>query len=156
MAKRIKEQLTATCLILLLFLFALCLRLLFSTGVVFEQSHVITRSAWELSNYLPTNVSDLGDAQTLEQLISTFSALRAEFGIRSLLFFLPTSVAYSLFGITDATSLLFPISCSLIGLLLMYGIVRLLADEKAGLLAAFFWAILPIEILYASTAFPTT
>lgn len=66
----------------------------------------------------------------------------------------PTALAYRLFGINDVSIALYPLLCSLAGIVLLYLFGRRLFDERTGLLAALLLAFFPLDIQYATRLWP--
>jgi 4-amino-4-deoxy-L-arabinose transferase-like glycosyltransferase len=67
----------------------------------------------------------------------------------------PTAIAYRLFGFSPATTVAFPFLCSLASILVAGEIGRRLYGVHAGLIAAFLFAVLPMDVLFATMLFPT-
>lgn len=66
----------------------------------------------------------------------------------------PTAIIYKVLGVSYLTGFLFPLLASLSSVIFIYGIGTLLKNEQMGLLAAFFWAIFPLDIVQATQALP--
>jgi hypothetical protein len=112
---------------------AIELRWLFFTGAVHLDALKYALAAQQFLHGLP-----------LEGMLTRWSSVRI--GMYG-----PTAIAYAVFGVGPRTTLAWPFVSSLLGLCAMYGVSRLLAGERAGLLAAFIWAVLPTAVA-ASTA----
>lgn len=65
---------------------------------------------------------------------------------------LPLSLFYRLFGPSEFSTVLYSLLASLLGITLVYGIGRIQANETAGLIAAFIWAVFPLNV-FLSTLF---
>ncbi len=65
-----------------------------------------------------------------------------------------TAFSFFLFGVNDYSATLFPLLCSLLSIYLVYRIGLLLFTARAGLLAAFFLAIMPIDIVFSTRITP--
>lgn len=65
-----------------------------------------------------------------------------------------TTLSYSIFGVSEFSTVLFPFLFSVGGIVVGYLIGRHLFDVNVGLVAAFFIAIFPMEVLFASQLFP--
>ena len=65
-----------------------------------------------------------------------------------------TAFSFFIFGVNDFATALFPFVFSIGGILVAYLIGRQVADSKVGLIAAFFMAIFPMDVLFASQLFP--
>ena len=113
---------------------ALALRLIFVTGMVFYDDLEYARSAYNLTQ----GVLRLGPWAGLPRL-----------GL-----YAPVALLYVLFGISDATTLAWPLFCSLLTVIVVYAIGRSLAGEAAGLLSALFWALFPLDIQMATALLP--
>jgi 4-amino-4-deoxy-L-arabinose transferase-like glycosyltransferase len=114
---------------------ALLLRRLFVTGIVFLDDLVYTHAAHDLLNGR-LHVQDWPTAPTRVGLYA------------------PVALSYLLLGTTESAALLFPLVSSLASLFVVYAIGRLLADERAGLIAAFLWAVFPIDVQMAGALLP--
>ena len=113
---------------------AVALRLIFVTGVVFSDDLGYAQAAHGLSRgVFPT---ELGHKQIRIGLYA------------------PVALLYALFGVSDATTLAWPFLCSLLGIIFIYFIACLQLDETAGLIAAFLWAVFPLDILLATSLLP--
>lgn len=110
------------------------LRLTFYQGVIHTDDLVYSQLAWRLSE---------GVSPFAEPLPPTSATARI--GLYG-----PVALGYWLFGASDVTTLAWPFVCSILGILGAYGIGRLLYNESAGLLAAFFLAVLPTNVAAAT------
>lgn len=110
------------------------LRQYFFTGVTPFDSLLYANSGWELANG--------------EWLFDINS------GTRRVGHYLPLAILFSLFGPSESITILWTFGSSLITILLIYGIGRTLAGNRAGLVAAFLWAINPLDVLIATTNYP--
>lgn len=122
-------------LILLVLLgYAVALRLINYTGVL----------DWDVIEYTDQVRSILnGDFEVV------FTLRSSDFRLGLIL---PLSLLYAVFGPSEAVTVVYPLFASLLGILAIYGIGRLLANERAGLIAALFWASLPLGV-FLSTLF---
>lgn len=113
---------------------ALTLRLIFVTGVVFSDDIAYAQAAYYWAHgalYLePWN------------------------GLLRLGLYAPVTVLYALFGVSDATTLAWPLLCSLLTVIVVYAIGKLLAGDAAGLISALLWAIFPLDIQLATALLP--
>lgn len=73
----------------------------------------------------------------------------SQFGLR-LGLIVPAATLYRLFGVSDATTGLFPLLCSLATIPLAFAIGRAVASEQVGLVAAALLAVLPLDVIFAS------
>ena len=64
------------------------------------------------------------------------------------------TLSFLVFGVNDYAASLFPLICSLLGIYIIYRIGELLFDSRVGLLSAFFLAIIPLDIVYATRITP--
>ena len=123
--------LVALAIILLL---ALALRLIFYTGVL--DSDVIEYAYYAYG-------ASHGDFQ--------FTTAPREIQFR-LALYLPLALLYYLFGVSELSTIVYGFLASMVGVLLIYGIARLQANESAGIIAALIWAAFPLNI-FLSTRF---
>ena len=63
----------------------------------------------------------------------------------------PTVVSFRFFGVNEWGMILFPMLLSVLNLVLCFGCASMFFGNKAGLIAAVFWAILPADIGYNAT-----
>lgn len=66
----------------------------------------------------------------------------------------PVALSYLFFGVSEWSTLLFPLASSLASVAAAYALGRLLSDERAGLVAAFLWAVFPVDVLMAGSLLP--
>ncbi|MBU4341608.1 MAG: glycosyltransferase family 39 protein [Candidatus Altiarchaeota archaeon] len=71
------------------------------------------------------------------------------FPLRSLNIY-PVTVMYRLFGINDYSIVLWPLICSLLGIVVIYGIGKLILNERAGLVAALILSFFPYDVINAT------
>lgn len=118
------------------------LRASFFSGLVFDDSVSIARSSWELysENELPGEFS---------QFIVDYRQMPNE----QSLIILVTGLLYQLLGVTNFSSVIFPVISSIVVGILLYVIGKLWFGKSAGLLAMFFWFILPIGIFLSTNLF---
>ncbi len=114
---------------------ALVLRHLFVTGVVF--------------------FDDLGYSQAAYDLLSGRFRLQPWPGGQARVgLYAPVTLSYAIFGVSPWSTLLFPLVSSLASVIVVYAIGRLLADEAAGLIGAFIWAVMPLDVQMAGALLP--
>jgi len=114
---------------------ALFLRLTFVTGIVHSDA--------------------VGYAQAAHDLVTKGLHMGADgVGRGRLGTYAPLALFYALFGVSQATTLAWPLLCSLATACLIYAIGCLLAGESAGLIAALVWAIMPLDISLATSLLP--
>ena len=111
------------------------LRLIFVNGVVFHDDFVYARAAHQVSRGVFPSPGWSG-----------FTVRPGLYG--------PVALLYSLFGVSEVTSLAWPFFCSMLTVAFVYFIGRLQAGEAAGLLAAFLWSIFPVDIRMATSLLP--
>ena len=114
---------------------ALVLRLTFVTGIVHSDAVGYAQAAHDLA----TKGLHLGADGVGRGRLGTYA---------------PLALFYALFGVSQATTLAWPLFCSLATVGLIYAITCLLAGESAGLIAALVWAILPLDISLATSLLP--
>ncbi len=114
----------------------LSLRLSFPTGVVHTDDLTYARTAYMLSQGEIAHEHGFGVAVT-------------RVGI-----YAPLALSYRLFGVSDATTLAWPLLCSLATILLVYLVTKELCGEPAALVAAFLWTLLPLDIALATSLLP--
>ena len=125
-----KSEHKNTILLGLILVFALILRLTFFQGVGTSDSLTTTRYAYDISNDdFPTSKNQ---------------------GNSRIGLLIPVSFLYSIFGVNEFSSGIFPLITSLLGIVLIFLFGRLLFNEKVGLIAAFLLSIFPLDILYAT------
>ena len=120
--------------LLFILLFAFALRIIFYTGVL--------------------------DGDTLEYAYYAYGASQGDFQFTlvpgdiqfRLALYLPLSLLYSLLGPSEFSTVLYALLASLFGVLFIYGIGRLQANESAGIAAALLWAAFPLNV-FLSTLF---
>jgi len=66
----------------------------------------------------------------------------------------PTALSFILLGFGDFSATIYPLLCSLGGILLIYYIGKNLFNEKAGLIAAFLLSIFPLNVIFATRLLP--
>lgn len=117
-------------ILLLILLFGLALRLLFFSGMGTSDDLAYTSYAHNLGKGIDNN---------------SVLTLSTRLGITY-----PTFVAYNLFGINDLSSVLFVLSTSVAGIILIYHFGSLLFNKKTGLMAAFLLSFFPVDVVYAT------
>ncbi|MDD5583476.1 MAG: glycosyltransferase family 39 protein [Candidatus Omnitrophica bacterium] len=127
-----------TLLLLLILAFAFFLRLFFFVGCIGSDDIVHSYSAYKIM---------LGDWSFREGIGNPIAALRL--GMT-----LPVALLFTLFGISEVTSVLFPLLCSLSGILLIFYFGKILINEKVGFIAAFLLALEPNNIINATVLLP--
>lgn len=127
---------------------ALMLRLAFWGGMVTDEGMVNAKTAFQIAQMLDPKAGVPFDRDWAQQL--------AQIGRRQFLFALPVGVLYAGLGASDLASLILPLTSSLLGLGFVYGIGYRLAGEKAGLISAFLWAVLPMEVMFAGSLVKNT
>ena len=113
---------------------ALVLRLIFFTGMVRGDALNYAHAAY----YLSRGVFDLNAWE----------------GMSRLGMFIPVAILYRLFGPGDFVTLLYPMISSLASIVFVYLIAKMFGGEGAGLIAAFIWAFLPLDIHLSTTLLP--
>jgi len=66
----------------------------------------------------------------------------------------PLSLLFSFFGVSELVLVIYPLTISILSILLVYFSGRLLFGVKAGLIASAIWAVLPINIQYSTSFRP--
>lgn len=119
-------------------LFGLLLRLYFRIGHIFSDDAYYTYLSYTLLN---------GDF-TNEYLGYPVFPLRIAFlGL--------TSVSMNIFGTNELATILFPFVISLLNILLIYKLAKLLTDNNTiSLIASFFIAFFPTDVVFSSIGFP--
>jgi 4-amino-4-deoxy-L-arabinose transferase-like glycosyltransferase len=67
----------------------------------------------------------------------------------------PTALFYRAFGVTPLTTSAFPLLCSLLGVFAAFTLGQRLYGTHSGLIAALLLALFPMDVIFASTLFPT-
>lgn len=75
-------------------------------------------------------------------------------GVPRIGMYYPVSFLYSVFGPSQITTLIFPLLSSLASIVFIYLITRMFAKEIGGLIAAFLWAFLPLDVFLATSLLP--
>ena len=120
--------------IILILLFALALRIIFFTGINFNDDLTYTNFAHDVVE-------------------GKFSPHPYIFATRLMMIY-PIALLFFLFGISDFTVSIYILLTSLGSVLLTYLIGKELFNIRTGLVAAFLIALLPLEIIYATTIVP--
>lgn len=124
------------------------IRVLFKTDIVTPESGRNVRIAYEIATALKdslfSGISIAGFRQALGQIA-------AQYGWRSIALNAVIAPGYALFGVNTLTTLWLAYLGSLVGLGCVYVLTQHVAGKPAAYLAAFLWALLPVEIFYAST-----
>lgn len=82
------------------------------------------------------------------QVISTWSAAD-RVGI-----YMPISWLFRVFGVSEITSVAFPLFFSLLTVVLIYFIGKQLRDSETGLAAALIWAVFPLDVINSTQVLP--
>lgn len=130
-------RLKPTPLVLLLIILgaALFVRLQLFTGLVRGDDFHYAKVAYELSQ---------GRTH-----FDVWSAGTARVGL-----YAPVALLYRLFGVSEATTVAFPLATSLGTVAVVYAVGALFASPAAGLLAAMLWAVFPLDIFLATDLLP--
>jgi 4-amino-4-deoxy-L-arabinose transferase-like glycosyltransferase len=115
----------------LLLLFALALRIIFFHGISPSDPFTYSATAWDIVQ------GQWNPAFFYEQT--------TRWGV-----LFPLAVSYKLFGVNEASSMLWPLLTSLGTVAVAYGLALHLKDERAAVLAGIIVATFPLEIMYAS------
>lgn len=113
----------------------LILRILFSTGVTRNDEVNYAHAAYELAK----------------------GVLHFDYwwqGTTRLGLYFPVATLYVIFGPSNWTTLFFPMASSLLGIFTVYLIGNYVDSEKTGLIAAFLWALFPLDIFQAGMLRP--
>ncbi len=70
-------------------------------------------------------------------------------GVR-IAFLYPVGLSLKVFGVSDLSAILYPLLTSILSIVLIFYFGKILISQKAGLLAAFFLSIYPLDIIYAT------
>lgn len=114
---------------------ALALRLSFVTGMVFLDDFGYAQAAFKLTRGV------------LE--VAPWAGGLARVGM-----YAPVALLYSLFGVSDMTTLAWPLLCSMLGVVFVYALGRHFGGEPAGLIAGLLWAVFPLDIQGATALLP--
>jgi hypothetical protein len=117
--------------LLCILLFAIFLRAMFFHGFFPSDPFTYSFGAYELSEGKWMSACD--------------SSIASRWGI-----IFPTAFFYRLFGVNEVTSTLWPMLCSLGGIIVAYFFGKFLQDENGGLLAALLIAVFPLDVIYAT------
>src|SRR3989338_6989554 len=116
--------------LIVIVLFAILLRLAFFSGVDTSDSVYYAKSANDILN---------------KQFPSETTQLNARIGL-----LIPVSISYSIFGVNDFSSALFPLLISIFGVIVIFYFGKFLFNEKVGLVAAFLLSFFPLDVLYST------
>ena len=128
--------------VVLLLGFAICLRLFFFTGPIYEESYATLKRGYELTIIVQENIQ----AGRLFELLEIPSRV----GLRKLSSYAPVSVFYLVAGVSDYASIGFALASSLLNLISLFLIVRVWHGTKVALVSLFLWAFIPQEIILAT------
>jgi 4-amino-4-deoxy-L-arabinose transferase-like glycosyltransferase len=117
--------------LVLLLLFALALRIIFFFGISPSDPFTYSSTAWDILQ------GQWNPAFFYEQT--------TRWGV-----LFPLAASYKLFGVNEASSMLWPLLTSLGTVAVAYGLARHLKDERAAVSAGIIVATFPLEIMYAS------
>ena len=67
---------------------------------------------------------------------------------------IPVALFFSLFGVSELSSVLYPLLCSLGNIVLIFYLGRMLFDQRVGFLAASLYAVFPLEVVFATQLLP--
>ncbi|MBI3964955.1 MAG: glycosyltransferase family 39 protein [Chloroflexi bacterium] len=104
----------------------------------------------------PDSFDYAADAAAWLQGFAVFTPDANAFHVVRLSVLAPVTLIYGLLGISELTSALWPLFCSLGSVGLAYAIGKLLFGPRTGLLAALVVAIYPLEVVYATKLLPDT
>jgi len=111
-------------------LFATLLRLAFFSGVGTSDPVYYSKSANDLLN---------------NKFPSETTQLNARIGL-----LIPVAISYSIFGVNDFSSTLFPLLTSILGIIVIFYFGKFLFNEKVGLVAAFLLSFFPLDVVYST------
>lgn len=98
---------------------------------------------------------DLQYATDAYQLLTKgFNAVPDDVTKTRLLSYAPAALSFYLFGVNEASSVLYILLCSVGLVLLVYRIGLLLFDDKTALIATALYAFFPIDVIYATMLYP--
>lgn len=66
----------------------------------------------------------------------------------------PVTLFYKMFGVSEFSTLIYPVLSSLLGIFFVYLIAKLLKNEAAGLIAALLWALFPLNLALSTQLLP--
>lgn len=118
----------------------LALRLILFTGMARNDDLDMAHLAFDVLN---------GRFQITELLQQPFS----EQGWRMAIY-LPVAALYRIFGVSEATTLAYPLISSILGIYFVYLLGKLFGGPRVGLLAAFLWSAFPLDIHFATDLMP--
>ena len=129
MGNKKTERKTFAFLILVL-LFALLLRLVFFSGISASDDLEYTHLAYQMSK-------------------NEFSFPATHHATRLGIIY-PVSVLYGFFGVSEYSSVVFPLLVSIVGIVLIFYFGKLFFNEKVGLIAAFLLSFFPLDVVLAT------
>ncbi|MDI6826244.1 MAG: glycosyltransferase family 39 protein [Candidatus Aenigmarchaeota archaeon] len=71
-----------------------------------------------------------------------------------LMMVLPIAFFYSILGVSDFSTSIYPLLCSLGTIILTFYLGKLLFNEKVGLMASFFLSIIPLDVVFSTQLIP--
>lgn len=103
----------------------------------------------------PGNPDEFGYFQHAHNIFSGAFDLRNEFsGAGRFLVYVPVGIFFRIFGIHNYAAALWPLLCSLTGIVLLYSIGKLLFDGRTALLSAALLAVFPLDALNSTEVLP--
>jgi hypothetical protein len=133
-------------LLLLIIIFALLLRLYFFMG--FINAHDLDEGIYiAILNGIYKGTYNLDRYKSIPNSYIPDTAETFQFRIA---FIFPIAALFFLFGVKDFIATLYPLICSLGGIIVAYYMGKLLFDEKVGLLAAFLLSFYPLDVMFAT------
>lgn len=132
-----------TALLALAVFFGLAIRMYFFTGLIAgdDVTHVF------YSHYMFQARAERPYAmeQRYDVLSDHASVISRRLGVN-----VPQGLSVLVFGVHEWSLALVPLVFSLAGIVVMYGVLRVLAGPAAGLLGAWMWACLPVDVYHAT------
>ena len=121
-------------LLLMILSLALYMRIVFPTGVVRGDDVIYAKYAYTI---------------LAERSLSVDLNIFVRFGL-----FLPVSFLYAIFGISETSTLIFPVAGSLLGIVFVYLIGRKLGNDSVAIIAALLWSLFPLNLALATQLLP--
>lgn len=122
-------------ILLVIIIFALCIRLVFFAGVGMTDVLSYAENAYNVSK------GSIEISRNVHHL---------RLGL-----FLPAALGYRLWGVNEISSAIYPLLCSLGNLVLAFYLSKLLFDDiLPGLISAMLLAVFPLEVFYSSQLMP--
>jgi len=131
--------------LLLVVLLALAIRIFFVSGLLLDLSINIAKTSNEFSSVFGAANSQIGFISNFRNFLAELRILPSELSLLVPI----TGYFYFLFGVSDLSSLLLPLISALGIGILIYLLGSYFFAKASGVIAAFFWALLPLGVFFS-------